>query len=148
VAKFTVPLHTKVNGEAYNLGSTNQNYRVYKVANMIKQTIPETIEIEVVRDDPDLMNRASFILTDSGGIQEEAPSLGKPVLVMRDTIERPEAVDAGTVRWVGTDIELIVGQANLLLTDSAENQRMSKAHNPYGEGKACAIFFRQVGGDL
>jgi UDP-N-acetylglucosamine 2-epimerase (non-hydrolysing) len=86
-----------------------------------------------------LMNRAWFILTDSGGIQEEAPSLGKPVLVMRETTERPEAVDAGTVRLVGTDIELIVGQANLLLTDSAEYQKMSKAHNPYGEGKACAL---------
>jgi UDP-N-acetylglucosamine 2-epimerase (non-hydrolysing) len=86
-----------------------------------------------------LMNRAWFILTDSGGIQEEAPSLGKPVLVMRETTERPEAVDAGTVRLVGTDIELIVGQANLLLTHSAEYQKMSKAHNPYGEGKACAL---------
>ena len=86
-----------------------------------------------------LMNRAWFILTDSGGIQEEAPSLGKPVLVMRETTERPEAVDAGTVRLVGTDIELIVGQANLLLTNSAEYQKMSKAHNPYGEGKACAL---------
>ena len=86
-----------------------------------------------------LMNRAWFILTDSGGVQEEAPSLGKPVLVMRETTERPEAVDAGTVRLVGTDIELIVGQANLLLTNSAEYQKMSKAHNPYGEGKACAL---------
>ena len=84
-----------------------------------------------------LMDRSSIILTDSGGIQEEAPSLGKPVLVMRDTTERPEAVDAGTVRLVGTDIELIVSQVNLLLTDSDEYQKMSKAHNPYGDGLAC-----------
>ena len=83
-----------------------------------------------------LMDRASVILTDSGGIQEEAPSLGKPVLVMRETTERPEAVDAGTVRLVGTDIDLIVSQVNLLLTDSVEYQKMSKAHNPYGDGLA------------
>jgi UDP-N-acetylglucosamine 2-epimerase (non-hydrolysing) len=84
-----------------------------------------------------LMDRASIILTDSGGIQEEAPSLGTPVLVMRDTTERPEAVDAGTVRLVGTDADLIVSQVDLLLTDSVEYQKMSKAHNPYGDGLAC-----------
>jgi UDP-N-acetylglucosamine 2-epimerase (non-hydrolysing) len=85
-----------------------------------------------------LMDRASIILTDSGGIQEEAPSLGKPVLVMRETTERPEAIDAGTVRLVGTDVELIVSQVGLLLTDSVEYQKMTKAHNPYGDGLACA----------
>jgi UDP-N-acetylglucosamine 2-epimerase (non-hydrolysing) len=84
-----------------------------------------------------LMDRASIILTDSGGIQEEAPSLGKPVLVMRETTERPEAVEAGTVRLVGTDIDLIVGQVDLLLTYSVEYKKMSKAHNPYGDGLAC-----------
>jgi len=84
-----------------------------------------------------LMDRATIILTDSGGIQEEAPSLGKPVLVMRETTERPEAVDAGTVRLVGTDIDLIVSQVDLLLTNSVEYQKMSKAHNPYGDGLAC-----------
>jgi UDP-N-acetylglucosamine 2-epimerase (non-hydrolysing) len=84
-----------------------------------------------------LMDRASIILTDSGGIQEEAPSLGKPVLVMRETTERPEAVDAGTVRLVGTGVELIVSQVDLLLTNSDEYQKMSKAHNPYGDGLAC-----------
>ena len=83
-----------------------------------------------------LMDRASIILTDSGGIQEEAPSLGKPVLVMRETTERPEAVDAGTVRLVGTDVNLIVSQVNLLLTNPDEYQKMSRAHNPYGDGKA------------
>lgn len=84
-----------------------------------------------------LMNRASIILTDSGGIQEEAPSLGKPVLVMRETTERPEAIDAGTVKLVGTDVELIVKQVNLLLSNSNEYQKMSRAHNPYGDGLAC-----------
>lgn len=84
-----------------------------------------------------LMDRASIILTDSGGIQEEAPSLGKPVLVMRDTTERPEAVDAGTVRLVGTDTALIVDQVDLLLANPVEYQNMSKAHNPYGDGLAC-----------
>lgn len=83
-----------------------------------------------------LMDRASIILSDSGGIQEEAPSIGKPVLVMRKTTERPEAVDAGTVRLVGTDIKLIVKQVKLLLTNSAEYKKMSKAHNPYGDGMA------------
>ncbi|UYG01958.1 UDP-N-acetylglucosamine 2-epimerase (non-hydrolyzing) [Halomonas sp. LR3S48] len=84
-----------------------------------------------------LMNRAYLILTDSGGVQEEAPSLGKPVLVMRDTTERPEAVDAGTVRLVGTDVERIVREMHTLLTDTAAYETMSYAHNPYGDGKAC-----------
>jgi UDP-N-acetylglucosamine 2-epimerase (non-hydrolysing) len=84
-----------------------------------------------------LMDRASLILTDSGGIQEEAPSLGKPVLVMRETTERPEAVDAGTVRLVGTDVGLITAQVELLLTDPDAYRQMSKAHNPYGDGNAC-----------
>ena len=84
-----------------------------------------------------LMDRATVILTDSGGIQEEAPSLGKPVLVMRETTERPEAIDAGTVRLVGTDVDLIVSQVDLLLTNPDEYQKMSKSHNPYGDGLAC-----------
>ena len=84
-----------------------------------------------------LMDIAYIILTDSGGIQEEAPSLGKPVLIMRDTTERPEAVNAGTVKLVGTDKQKIVDQANLLLKDHSEYQKMSKAHNPYGDGLAC-----------
>lgn len=84
-----------------------------------------------------LMDRASIILTDSGGIQEEAPSLGKPVLVMRETTERPEAVDAGTVKLVGTDTGLIISQVELLLNDPVAYQQMSQAHNPYGDGYAC-----------
>lgn len=84
-----------------------------------------------------LMDRATLILTDSGGIQEEAPSLGKPVLVMRDTTERPEAVDAGTVKLVGTDADCIVEQVHLLLTDASAYEAMAFAHNPYGDGQAC-----------
>ncbi|MBB3142608.1 non-hydrolyzing UDP-N-acetylglucosamine 2-epimerase [Halomonas organivorans] len=84
-----------------------------------------------------LMNRADIILTDSGGIQEEAPSLGKPVLVMRDTTERPEAVSAGTVKLVGTDVGAITGELRRLLTDQTAYNAMSFAHNPYGDGKAC-----------
>ena len=83
-----------------------------------------------------LMNRAELILTDSGGVQEEAPSLGKPVLVLRDTTERPEAVEAGTVKLVGTDEEAIVREATTLLDDRAAYEAMSFAHNPYGDGKA------------
>ncbi|MEZ9036626.1 non-hydrolyzing UDP-N-acetylglucosamine 2-epimerase [Vibrio cyclitrophicus] len=84
-----------------------------------------------------LMNRAHIILTDSGGIQEEAPSLGKPVLVMRDTTERPEAVEAGTVKLVGTDVHEITSNLSELLLDEKAYQAMSFAHNPYGDGKAC-----------
>jgi len=84
-----------------------------------------------------LMNRASLILTDSGGIQEEAPSLGKPVLVMRDTTERPEAVQAGTVELVGTDTNRIVTAITRLLLDDSAYRQMSITHNPYGDGKAC-----------
>ncbi|WP_298440394.1 UDP-N-acetylglucosamine 2-epimerase (non-hydrolyzing) [uncultured Ferrimonas sp.] len=84
-----------------------------------------------------LMNRAHTILTDSGGIQEEAPSLGKPVLVMRDTTERPEAVEAGTVKLVGTDVDKIITGLAKLLDDESEYQIMSFAHNPYGDGNAC-----------
>lgn len=83
-----------------------------------------------------LMSHADIILTDSGGIQEEAPSLGKPVLVMRETTERPEAVSAGTVKLVGTDPDKIVQAVTELLTDTAMYEKMSQAHNPYGDGKA------------
>lgn len=83
-----------------------------------------------------LMNRSKIIITDSGGVQEEAPSLGKPVLVMRDTTERPEAVEAGTVFLVGTDEELIVSKALELLNNKNSYERMSRLHNPYGDGLA------------
>ncbi len=84
-----------------------------------------------------LMNRSYLVLTDSGGIQEEAPGLGKPVLVMRDTTERPEAVEAGTVRLVGTDRMVIALEVARLLDDGGHYERMSRASNPYGDGKAC-----------
>ncbi len=84
----------------------------------------------------DLMRRAYILLTDSGGVQEEGPSLGKPILVMREKTERPEAVEAGTVRLVGTSEKRIVEQASLLLDDRLEYERMSRVHNPYGDGRA------------
>ncbi len=84
-----------------------------------------------------LMNQATLIITDSGGVQEEAPSLGKPVLVMRDTTERPEAVDAGTVILVGTDSKKIVNETSLLLSSEEVYKKMSQLHNPYGDGNAC-----------
>jgi UDP-N-acetylglucosamine 2-epimerase (non-hydrolysing) len=84
----------------------------------------------------DLMRRATVLLTDSGGIQEEGPSLGKPVLVMRDKTERPEAVDAGTVRLVGADENRIVEQVSLLLDNPEEHRSMARIHNPYGDGRA------------
>jgi UDP-N-acetylglucosamine 2-epimerase (non-hydrolysing) len=91
-----------------------------------------------------LMDRSYLILTDSGGVQEEAPSLGKPVLVMRNHTERPEAVRAGTVRLVGTDRLRIVREAELLLTNKSLYRRMSRAHNPYGDGKASGRIVRHV----
>ena len=84
-----------------------------------------------------LMDKSYFILTDSGGIQEEAPSLGKPVLVMRDETERPEAVDAGTVKLIGTDHKNIFSNIKLLIEDKKVYEKMSKAHNPFGDGTAC-----------
>ena len=84
-----------------------------------------------------LMEKSSIVLTDSGGIQEEAPGLGKPVLVMRNTTERPEALDAGTVKLVGTDYDMIVNSVSTLLDNREEYNKMSKAVNPYGDGKAC-----------
>ena len=91
-----------------------------------------------------LMEKCNIVLTDSGGIQEEAPGLGKPVLVMRDTTERPEAVDAGTVKLVGTDYQKIVDNVSLLLNNIEYYNTMSKAVNPYGDGKACERIVNQL----
>ncbi|QFU77724.1 UDP-N-acetylglucosamine 2-epimerase (non-hydrolyzing) [Halioglobus maricola] len=91
-----------------------------------------------------LMDRAHIILTDSGGIQEEAPSLGKPVLVMRDSTERPEAVDEGTVRLVGTEKEKIVSEVNRLLSSERDYQAMAHAHNPYGDGKSAERIVNRI----
>lgn len=91
-----------------------------------------------------LMGKVDIVLTDSGGIQEEAPALGKPVLVLRDTTERPEAVDAGTVKLVGTGYEDVLRETNLLLDDPAHYQKMAEAANPYGDGKACERIIKAI----
>mgnify|MGYP003706173285 CR=1 FL=1 len=95
-----------------------------------------------------LMDRASLILTDSGGIQEEAPSLGKPVLLMRESTERPEAVEAGTVILVGTDVAVIVNEVNRLLNDSKHYARMSEAKNPFGDGRASQLVADYLSAEL
>lgn len=94
-----------------------------------------------------LMDKSTIVLTDSGGIQEEAPGLGKPVLVMRDTTERPEALASGTVHLVGTDYDKIMGEVSALLDDAAAYERMSKAVNPYGDGRACDRIVRALKGE-
>ena len=94
-----------------------------------------------------LMERSTVVLTDSGGIQEEAPGLGKPVLVMRDTTERPEALKSGTVHLVGTNHDLIVSEVSMLLDDPVAYEKMSKAVNPYGDGKACSRIVRALNGE-
>ncbi|PZD59084.1 UDP-N-acetylglucosamine 2-epimerase (non-hydrolyzing) [Pantoea ananatis] len=115
------------------------NPNVHEPVNRILRGIDNIVLIEPQEYLPFvwLMNRAWLILTDSGGIQEEAPSLGKPVLVMRETTERPEAVEAGTVKLVGTDTARIVNEVSTLLNDDEAWQTMSRAHNPYGDGEAC-----------
>ena len=95
-----------------------------------------------------LMEKSSVVLTDSGGIQEEAPGLGKPVLVMRDTTERPEALKSGTVHLVGTNHDLIVNEVSTLLDDAVAYEKMSKAVNPYGDGKACNRIVRALNGEV
>ena len=94
-----------------------------------------------------LMEKSTVVLTDSGGIQEEAPGLGKPVLVMRDTTERPEALKSGTVHLVGTNHDLIVNEVCTLLDDAVAYEKMSKAVNPYGDGKACSRIVRALNGE-
>lgn len=91
-----------------------------------------------------LMDKSDVVLTDSGGVQEEAPGLGKPVLVMRDTTERPEALEAGTVKLVGTDYDTIVNEVSLLLDDKEAYDRMSNAVNPYGDGLACSRIVKEL----
>jgi len=94
-----------------------------------------------------LMSKANIVLTDSGGIQEEAPGLGKPVLVMRDTTERPEALASGTVHLVGTDYNKIMNEVSTLLDDTSAYEKMSKAVNPYGDGKACSRIVKILKGE-
>lgn len=122
--EFIYPVHLNPNVQepVYSLLSKHKNIHLLEPLNYLPFVA--------------LMNRATIILTDSGGVQEEAPSLGKPVLVMREITERPEAVDAGTVKLVGTDPALICSEAENLLNSTDAYEAMSKAHNPYGDGKA------------
>ncbi|MFA7184992.1 MAG: UDP-N-acetylglucosamine 2-epimerase (non-hydrolyzing) [Victivallales bacterium] len=115
------------------------NPNVRKPVNDILSNTKNIYLIEPLEYEPFvfLMHKSYIILTDSGGIQEEAPSLGKPVLVMRDTTERPEAVDAGTVKLVGTDVEKIINETQNLISSEEKYAAMARAHNPYGDGKAC-----------
>lgn len=116
----------------------HKNPKVREVVNAELGNLAQVNLIEPLDYQPfaNLMNRATLILTDSGGIQEEAPALGKPVLVLRDTTERPEAVEAGTVKLIGTEMEKVYSAAKLLLTDNAEYKKMAAAKNPYGDGHA------------
>lgn len=127
------------NGAVQVLYPVHLNPNVQEPVNRLLSDLDNVLLIEPQQYLPFvyLMSRAHIILTDSGGIQEEAPSLGKPVLVMRDTTERPEAVEAGTVKLVGTDVSLITSQVQVLLDDLEAYKTMSHAHNPYGDGKAC-----------
>lgn len=118
-------------------------HRNPQVQQVVRQELGDAPRVHLI--DPleyqpfaNLMNQAHIILTDSGGIQEEAPSLGKPVLVLRDTTERPEAIDAGTVKLIGTSRERVYQELKLLLTDAGEYARMAEAANPYGDGRAAA----------
>jgi UDP-N-acetylglucosamine 2-epimerase (non-hydrolysing) len=117
----------------------HRNPNVLGPAHEILSGSPNVVLLEPLAYVPfvDLMRRSHLIITDSGGIQEEAPTLGKPVLVLREKTERPEAVDAGTVILVGTGEDSIVRAATTLLDDAAEYSRMTRVHNPYGDGHAC-----------
>lgn len=122
------------------------NPKVQEPVNRILGEVTNVLLIEPLayQDFIWLMNRSKIIITDSGGVQEEAPSLGKPVLVMRDTTERPEAVEAGTVLLVGTDEDLIVEKALELLNNKETFEKMAKLHNPYGDGKACERIVKYI----
>jgi UDP-N-acetylglucosamine 2-epimerase (non-hydrolysing) len=125
-------------GDAHIIYPVHPNPNVREVVERILEGQPNITLLEPQDYVPfvDLMRRSYIILTDSGGIQEEAPSLGKPVLVLRDKTERPEAVDAGTVKLVGTDVDRIVAEAGVLLDQPDEYARRSRIHNPYGDGHA------------
>lgn len=126
--------------------SVHKNPKVREVVNEELGGLAKVHLIDPLDYEPfaNLMHRAYLILTDSGGVQEEAPALGKPVLVLRDTTERPEAVDAGTVKLIGTDRERVYEEAKKLLTDKAEYSRMAESVNPYGDGKAAARIIQAI----
>ena len=127
------------NKDRFIIYPVHLNPKVQEPVRLILSDVTNVLLIEPLayQDFIWMMNRAKLIITDSGGVQEEAPSLGKPVLVMRDTTERPEAVDAGTVLLVGTDTDKIVTEALDLLNNPERLQNMSQLHNPYGDGHAC-----------
>lgn len=116
----------------------HKNPKVREIVDAVLGGLEQVHLIDPLDYEPfaNLMGRSTIVLTDSGGVQEEAPALGKPVLVLRDTTERPEAVDAGTVKLIGTDSDRVYGEARLLLTDGLEYERMATAINPYGDGRA------------
>jgi UDP-N-acetylglucosamine 2-epimerase (non-hydrolysing) len=131
-------LATRYNSEVHIVYPVHRNPNIQAVAYEMLSGKPNISLLEPLdyQDFVQLMNRSYLILTDSGGLQEEAPSLGKPVLVLREVTERPEAVIAGAVRVVGTDTEIIVQEASMLLSDPDEYRRMSTVINPYGDGQA------------
>jgi len=144
---FVYPMHLNPNvrkpiSEVFGMDVNHQS-------SVINQKYPNFFFIEPLQylEFVYLMEKSCIVLTDSGGIQEEAPGLGKPVLVMRDTTERPEALKSGTVHLVGTNHDLIVSEVSTLLEDSAAYERMSKAVNPYGDGKACGRIVRALKGE-
>lgn len=124
----------------------HKNPKVRQIVDEELGHLPQVHLIEPLDYEPfaNLMARVDIVLTDSGGIQEEAPALGKPVLVLRDTTERPEAVSAGTVKLIGTAYEDVLRETNLLLDDSAHYRSMAEAVNPYGDGEACARIINRI----
>lgn len=124
----------------------HKNPKVRQIVNEELGHLPQVHLIEPLDYEPfaNLMARVDIVLTDSGGIQEEAPALGKPVLVLRDTTERPEAVSAGTVKLIGTAYEDVLRETNLLLDDAAHYRAMAEAVNPYGDGEACARIVNRI----
>lgn len=124
----------------------HKNPKVRQIVNEELGHLPQVHLIEPLDYEPfaNLMARVDIVLTDSGGIQEEAPALGKPVLVLRDTTERPEAVSAGTVKLIGTAYEDVLRETNLLLDDPAHYRSMAEAVNPYGDGEACARIVNRI----
>lgn len=124
----------------------HKNPKVREIVNEELGKLAQVHLIEPLDYEPfaNLMAKVDIVLTDSGGIQEEAPALGKPVLVLRDTTERPEAVDAGTVKLVGTAYDDVLRETSLLLDDSKYYQSMAEAANPYGDGRACERIIRKI----
>lgn len=124
----------------------HKNPKVRQIVNEELGHLPQVYLIEPLDYEPfaNLMARVDIVLTDSGGIQEEAPALGKPVLVLRDTTERPEAVSAGTVKLIGTAYEDVLRETNLLLDDAVHYRSMAEAVNPYGDGEACARIVNRI----